>query len=329
MIVHQRRQERSAQTPALEVQPTIDVSGVEHRFRNGRGVGPVDLRISAGERTALMGANGAGKTTLLRILATATRPRHGTIRWRGSTVPRRARRWIGFAADAALDDPGLTGRQSTYFWCRHWTSAGHVAVLVDDALQRFGLARVADEPIAGYSFGMRRRLALAQALAHDPMIGLLDEPTAGLDAEGLETLQGELAYRARRGDATVIASNDCTFVATACDRVIFLDQGCVVADATPADLLASAGDARRLELDIAEEAEAQGLDLETIPGIANAVCAGGVVTLDLLDDSALAAVVRAVDAWPGGLRALRIHRPDLSDVFRQLTGAALDAASDR
>ena len=129
MIVHQRSQERPAQTPTLEVEPTLDLSGVEHRFHNGRGVGPVDLRITAGERTALMGANGAGKTTLLRgMLATATRPRHGTIRWRGSAVPRRARKWIGFAADAALDDPGLTGRQSTYFWCRQWTSASHVAV---------------------------------------------------------------------------------------------------------------------------------------------------------------------------------------------------------
>src|SRR6185437_6409825 len=99
-------------------------------------------------------------------------------------------------------------------------------------------------------FGMRRRLALAQALAHQPRLALLDEPTAGLDAEGLEALRAELVRRSEHGDATLVASNDCTFVAAACDRVVFLDHGCLLADATPEQLLATVGDARRVELDI-------------------------------------------------------------------------------
>ncbi len=323
-----QRPEQAAGAVALELAPMLDAVGIEHRFRNGRGVGPVDLRISAGERTALMGANGAGKTTLLRILATASRPRRGSVRWCGSAVPRVARREIGFAADAVPEDAGLTGRQSTHFWCRQWRSRGDVPGLVEDTLARLGLAGVADEPVAGYSFGMRRRLALAHALVHDPRIALLDEPTAGLDAEGFETLQAELVARAQRGDATLVASNDCAFVAAACDRVIFLDRGCIIADAAPHALLASAGAARRVELDVAEHAYRRLDDLDALPGITNASCAGGIVTVDLLDDAALAAVVHVVDAWPGGLRALRIHRPDLSDVFRELTGAALDGGGD-
>ncbi len=302
----------------------LEASRVEHRFRNGRGVGPVDLRLMAGERTALMGANGAGKTTLLRILATVTRPRRGEVEWCGTTIPRAARRLIGFAGDAAPDDPGLTGRQSTYFWCRQWASGPAVHDAVANTLQQLGLAHVADEPIAGYSFGMRRRLALAQALAHEPRVALLDEPTAGLDAEGLEALHAELVTRAHRGDATLVASNDCTFVASSCGRVIFLNDGQVVADAAPAALLASLGDARRVEMTIAEDTHALAGDLQAIAGVANVAISAGLVTLDLEEDSALGAVVRVVDAWPGGLRALRIQRPDLSDVFRHLTGADLD-----
>ena len=148
-----------------------------------------------------MGANGAGKTTLLRILATVTRPRRGVVRWCGATRPRDGRRWIGFAPDAVLDDPGLTGRQAT--------SSGAVSgpartPLISSKTRSpgSGPATVADEPIAGYSFGMRRRLALAQALAHDPRLALLDEPTAGLDAEGIEALCEELVNRARRGRRT-------------------------------------------------------------------------------------------------------------------------------
>ena len=96
-------------------------SGLSIGFAMAVGMGPVDLCIASDERTALMGANGAGKTTLLRILATVTRPRRGVVRWCGSARPRDGRRWIGFAPDAVLDDPGLTGRQATFFWCRQWT----------------------------------------------------------------------------------------------------------------------------------------------------------------------------------------------------------------
>ncbi|HEY6468614.1 MAG TPA: ABC transporter ATP-binding protein [Candidatus Dormibacteraeota bacterium] len=284
----------------------------------------MDLQVTAGERTAIMGANGAGKTTLLRILATATRPRKGTVEWCGTAVPRLARRWIGFAGDATPDDPGLTGRQSTYFWCRQWSAGSDIHRAVEETLGRLGLADVADEPISGYSFGMRRRLALAQALAHKPRIALLDEPTAGLDADGTASLSAELAMRAEAGDATLVASNDCAFVASACARVIFLNHGHVVADATPEALLASVGDARRVEMTIAENTAPRIGELQTIPGIANVSSTADVVTLDLVDDSALAAVVRTVDAWPGGLHALHIQRPDLSEVFRQLTGLALD-----
>lgn len=308
----------------LQVAPLLETCALEHRFRNGRGIGPVDLCVEPGERVALMGANGAGKTTFLRVLATATRPRRGVVRWCGSTSPRGARRLIGFAADATLDEPGITGRQSTYFWCRQWNPDGNVAVLAGEALSRFGLASVADDPIDVYSFGMRRRLALAQAFAHRPRIALLDEPTAGLDADGITTLGNELANRSNAGESTLIASNDCAFVADACDRVIFLDQGRVIVDATPSDLLAKVGSARRVDLDVAADAHRYAGELRVVTGIANVACAEGVVSAELLDDSALASVVRIADRWPGGLRAVRLHQPDLSDAFRHLTGTALE-----
>ena len=116
----------------------------------------------------------------------------------------------------------------------------------------------------------------------------------------------------------------CTFVASACSRVIFLNDGHVVADGSPAALLASVGDARRVEMTIAGETRAELGALRAIAGVGNVASTAGAVTLDLVDDAALAAIVRVVDGWPGGLRALRIEHPDLSDVFRQLTGVALD-----
>lgn len=303
--------------------PVMEAVGVEHRFRNGRGVGPVSLTISAGERVALMGPNGAGKTTLLDVLATAARPRRGEMRWYGSTSPRAARRLIGTAPDTAVEEGGLTARQATFFWCCQWMPRASAGDLVEDALRRFGLAAVADDPVGSFSFGMRRRLALAQALVHRPRLALLDEPTAGLDPEGVRALDAALLGRTQRGQATVVASNDCDFVATSCTRVLFLDGGRVIHDAAPAALLAQAGSVRIAEIETRGRCSLDAV--RSLEGVGEVHAVDGRVQVELLDDRALAAVVSRVEA-DAGLVALRVHTPDLDDVFAALTGRGLGAA---
>ena len=150
-VILQPRVDGAAPDQLLRLAPVLDAAGVGHRFRNGRGVGPVDLCIAPGERTALMGANSAGKTTLLRILATSTRPRWGIVRWCGTARPRDGRRWIGFAPDAVLDDPN--SRDAKRRTSGPAMDARETGRSGRDALHRFGLAAVADEPMAGYRSG--------------------------------------------------------------------------------------------------------------------------------------------------------------------------------
>jgi ABC-type multidrug transport system ATPase subunit len=197
--------------------------------------------------------------------------------------------------------------------------------LVDDALRQFGLAGVADDPVASFSFGMRRRLALAQALVHRPRLALLDEPTAGLDPEGVEALTMAMRNRAQRGDATIVASNDCDFVAAACDRVVFLDAGLLLTDATPAALLATVGSSRVAELEVTDHSRAD--ELRRIPGVAGVDASNGVLRVEMRDERSLPAIVSAAEGDGGGLVSLRLHVPDLADVFRTITGRALDGDS--
>lgn len=320
-----REPQRSA--PAVSLRPAIEAVDVERRYRNGRGVGPITLCATRGERLALMGPNGAGKTTLLQVLATAARPRRGSVRWYGLAAPRRARRLIGVAPDTALEEGTLTARQSTYFWCRQWRPRAVARGLVDDVLKQFGLSAVADEPVASFSFGMRRRLALAQALVHIPRLALLDEPTAGLDPEGVSALSGAMRARAEHGQLTVVASNDCDFVAASCDRVLFLDAGMLVHDASPAALLARVGSSRVAELEVDGRCS---IDLlRRVRGVGAVEVSGGVVRVELRDERALAGVVSAADGDGGGLLALRVHTPNLGDAFLGLTGRKLDASPAR
>jgi ABC-2 type transport system ATP-binding protein len=294
---------------------------VERRYRGGRGVGPVDIAIAAGEVVVLMGPNGAGKTTLLRLLATVDRPQRGRLLWSGDPDVRRARRSLGLAFDAVAEEESLSGLQAAYFWCRQWVADRREARrLCGDGLRRFGLWEVRDEPVGAYSFGMRRRLALVQALAHRPRLALLDEPTAGLDPAGVGALLGELQRRSRAGDATVVASNDANFAGRAGDRVAFLAGGMLVRCASPADLLSAVGVARVALLDV------ESLDLDALREL------GGVERVDALPDGAavryrdpvvLPRIVAAADHPGGRLRQMRLHEPDLADAFRELTGHAL------
>jgi ABC-type multidrug transport system ATPase subunit len=154
---------------------------------------------------------------------------------------------------------------------------------------------------------------------------LLDEPTAGLDPEGVEALTHAIRNRAERGDATIVASNDCDFVAAACDRVVFLDAGLLLTDATPKALLATVGSSRVAELELTDPSRADAL--RRIPGVAGVAASDGVVRVEMRDERALPAIVSAADGDGGGLLSLRLHVPDLADVFRTITGRGLDGES--
>ena len=300
----------------------VTVRGVERRYRNGRGLGPVDLDVRAGETLALLGRNGCGKTTLLRILGTVARPRCGTVSWfAGGAAAARAH--LGLALDGALEDGGLTGRQATHFWCAQWVrDRGEVAARTRATLARLGLAGAADDPVATYSFGMRRRLALAGALAHEPRLALLDEPTAGLDPEGCADLVAILAERAGRGLSSVVASNEPAFVEAAADRVAVLDEGRVVRVATPAELLGSLPPGRVAEVVLAGSVDAAAL--RGVPGVTSVTVDGQAAIVRFDRDDSIAALVAAADGPGGRLRELRLRRPGLGDCFRELTGRPLE-----
>ncbi|HEY2702677.1 MAG TPA: ABC transporter ATP-binding protein [Candidatus Dormibacteraeota bacterium] len=302
---------------------TVEAREVERRYPGGRGVGPVSLRVDAGETLALMGHNGAGKTTLLRLLATADRPRRGELRWHGERSPRAARRSLGLALDGVDEEPCLSGRQAAHFWCRRWVAdRDRARRLVDAALGRFGLAEVADEPVGRYSYGMRRRLGLVEALAHEPALAFLDEPTAGLDPEGAGSLGDELRRRDGAGLTSVVASNDCAFVEAACGRVAFLAAGRLARCAAPHELLGDGDGTRVAELTLAGTADAAAF--ARLPGVRDAVAVEAGLRVRFSGAEALPAIVALADSTGPGLRTLRLRRADLGDCFAALTGRALE-----
>lgn len=181
----------------------------------------------------IIGPNGGGKTTLLKLCLGLLRPQRGRVSVLGLS-PTRARRRVGYvpqhaqidtSVPASVLDIVLMGRLGLSAWGAWYGSAHRAAAL--DALERVRAAELASRPLASLSGGQRQRVLIARALAADPKLLLLDEPTAGIDAHMEESLV-DLLHELNRELTIVMVSHDVAFVSTHLKRVACLNRRAVV-----------------------------------------------------------------------------------------------------
>ena len=204
----------------------IEAAGLSKILGDRPVLAEIDLTVVEGQAIAITGANGAGKTTLLRCLAALCRPTRGEVRWFGKPAGARAadRRLIGMAAHESYLYPSLTVRENLIFAARMY-DVSQPGRLADELIRGAGLGPHADALSSRLSQGMRRRVAVLRALAHDPPILLLDEPFAGLDARGATWLCGLLAGLRERGRTVCFTTHDPHAAADLTDRVVQLRSG--------------------------------------------------------------------------------------------------------
>lgn len=210
----------------------IQLRRVTRVFDGLPAVSQVHLDVPAGESLWLCGANGSGKTTLLRLVATALSPTFGTGTVLGFDLVRdraeiRARLELLGHQPRCYGD--LTALENLRFTAR---LCGLDTARAVDALERVGLDEVAGVRVAGFSQGMRQRLAIARCLMRDPHVLLLDEPYAGLDVEARTLVDDLLGDSARRGRTVLLASHEAPPPGTV-DRRVVLDAGRIVPPAGP------------------------------------------------------------------------------------------------
>lgn len=204
----------------------LHVQGVSRSFGRRRALKSVTLTMSAGEVVGLLGPNGAGKSTLLAILATLSRPTSGAVRYGSLALPDDAlmvRRRVGFLGHDLGLYPELSARENLRFFA---TLHGRPAAsAIDRALVRARLVERADDPVGGFSRGMRQRLALERALLHAPRLVLLDEPFTGLDDASASLLLARLRELRADGAMLLVATHDLDLVDGALDRAFVLVDG--------------------------------------------------------------------------------------------------------
>lgn len=196
------------------------------------GVNRVNLSISAGI-TSLVGPNGSGKTTLMNLLTGLVRPSRGHIRVLGyrTDEPEALFNILGYCTQFDAFPKSLTGYQFVYSYLRlGGRDSESAAQLAWRAIERVNLVDAAARNIAGYSKGMRQRIRLAQALAHDPRVLVLDEPLNGLDPLARAEMIALFRAAAAQGCYVIISSHILHEVDVISDQVILLSNGYVVAE---------------------------------------------------------------------------------------------------
>ena len=206
----------------------ISVTDLHKTYGNRTAVHDLSFDVAAGRVTGFVGPNGAGKSTTMRIMVGLTRPDRGSVTYDGVgyTDLRDPARVVGSVLDARCMHPGRTARQ-------HLRAAAALSRLsmarVDAVLTEVGLETAADQRAGGFSLGMRQRLALAGALLGEPQVLLLDEPSNGLDPDGIRWLRTYLTRFAEEGGSVFVSSHLIGELAMFADDLVVVGAGRLLA----------------------------------------------------------------------------------------------------
>ncbi|MBW8038555.1 MAG: ABC transporter ATP-binding protein [Planctomycetes bacterium] len=231
---------------------TIIAENIVRLHGTGRGIEGMSLSVGAGQCLGILGANGSGKTTLTRLVAGLDRADRGRLFVLGGPAYPRARQ-LRHRCGVALDTPAhwdsLSGRQNLWFFARQYGLTGSaLSRRVDELLCQADLTAQADDPVAAYSFGMRRKLSIIEALPHDPDLLILDEPSANVDEAFLERLVQWVRQRCECGKTTWVADNDADWISRTATHAILLSNGRILAEGEVPELMASIGARNRIDI---------------------------------------------------------------------------------
>ncbi len=295
----------------MDARPMLEVSGLWKQFAGKPALEDVSFSVKKGEIYGLLGHNGAGKSTTLGIILGMVEPQQGGVKIGGFDVGReraKALRKVGAIFESPAFYEYLSGWENLRILTSY--SDGFNAAAAREVVERVGLTKRIGTKVRTYSHGMRQRLALAQALLPEPEVLLLDEPTDGLDPEGIHWFREFiLNLRKERGMTVLFNSHLLGEVEIMCDRVAILREGRRIHE----------GSVRELSSDV----PVFNVDLDPWDRASSVIAAfGGEVMepgkISLTPDADPAALVTALVAAGIAVRALTPVRKSLEDFYLEL-----------
>ncbi|MBS1149631.1 MAG: transporter ATP-binding protein [Myxococcaceae bacterium] len=274
----------------------IRVTGLYRTFGTRTAVEGLTFEVAPGEVFGLLGPNGAGKTTTVRMLTGLLTPSGGEAVVCGERIPLRdqgsaLRRKVGLLTEQPGLYERLSARENLTFFIRLNELDEAVAwKRCERYLAQFGLAGREDEPVSGFSKGMRQKLAIIRTLVHEPQVLFLDEPTSGLDPESARTVRDAVAELASEGRTLVLCSHNLGEVERLCTRVAVIKNRL----RTVASLKELRRQGTALELRLDGDAGRFSAALEALPFAPGSLHEGGLLKVLLDDEEQAPAVVECL-----------------------------------
>ena len=297
----------------------VSVRGVHKHYRAVHALRGIDLEIQRGEFFGLLGPNGAGKSTLINLLAGLTRMDAGSVAVLGyDTVKdyRQARRVLGVVPQELVYDPFFSVREVLRLQAGYFGLGRENDAWIEELLQALMLVDKAETNMRSLSGGMKRRVLVAQALVHRPRVVVLDEPTAGVDVDLRQSLWQFIRRLHGEGHTIVLTTHYLEEAEALCDRIAILDRGVVIALDSKQGLLARGMDSVMFTVHTDSP-------ITRLPEVLESKVkqrSGNVLVLQLHRRSdSIADVVDALRAHGAVITDLHTEKPDLEDVFLELT----------
>ena len=282
----------------------------------------VTLSIPSGTVFGLLGPNGAGKTTLIKVLTGITDITEGDASVAGFDVRSESmavRARIGWVAAEVILDDDFTARENLWLQAK-LQSLKDWEGRANDLLKFFSLSDRADDKVSHFSTGMRKKLEIALALLHQPVVIFMDEPTIGLDVSTRRMLWDIVTGVHKEFGVTVLLTTHYIEEADAlCDRIAIIDQGRILAEGTPSELKA------RVKADIVQLETAEGVDpaqISALAGVQEVRAQGNDWVIRVANSETFLPLLFAC-LRTDQIRRISVEKPSLETVFLEVTGRRL------
>jgi ABC-2 type transport system ATP-binding protein len=304
----------------------VSVRGFRKSYGGVAAVKDISFDVRAGEIFALLGPNGSGKTSTLESLEGIRRPDGGSLRIADidpTRQPRKLRNLIGVQLQTSALPSAMTVEEAMHFF-----SAYHGVAPRKDLIERLGLSEKRSVQYGRLSVGQQRRLALAIAVAHDPRVVFLDEPTAGLDVQSRADLHALAHELRRKGTTVILATHDMAEAEKLADRAAILLRGEIAAVGSPRQLTA-AGD-RRTRISVStENGKLQEAGVTFPFTVAQSRNDGYTVYLSENPGKSVASIIAWLEQAGDPLVDLRVERPSLEERFLEITSKSHSEGAEK
>lgn len=306
----------------------VSIHNLEKCYRSKKAVAGISLSIKKGEILGLLGPNGAGKSTTINILATVLAPDHGEVKILGYDLNREAKfikQEIGVVPQDLAIFEEITAEQNVSFFAGLYGYKGHKRdELVREALELVGLYdRKRDKPKT-FSGGMKRRLNIACAIAHQPKLIIMDEPTVGIDPQSRNHILESIKILRQKGATVIYSTHYMEEVEAISDRIIIMNEGSIIAEGTKEELIQNMGDEITYWFEIDNSNQLDERKISGIDGVTNVHLSGNDLTVTSKKSrESLKTIVSTLLDQGCDFERMTSKEASLENVFLELTGRSL------